>query len=130
MVVSIVATGLETVQMVGFYSPVSLTANDKSTLYMGGANTLYYPTVDLLIGSCRAFFSIPYINGHAGARVSAITLNFGEDVVTTSIHSLTPDPSPKGEGSDYWYTIDGRKLSGKPSQRGMYINKGKKILVK
>ena len=124
-------TGLETVKMVGFYSPVSLTANDKSTLYMGGANTLYYPTVDLLIGSCRAFFSIPYINGHAGARVSAITLNFGEDVVTTSINNsqfTITTPSPKGWGA--WYSLDGRKLSGKPTQRGMYINKGKKILVK
>ena len=120
-------TGLETVQMVGFYSPVSLTANDKSTLYMGGANTLYYPTVDLLIGSCRAYFSIPYINGHAGARVSAITLNFGEDVVTTSIHSLTPDPSPTGWGA--WYSLDGRKLSGKPTQRGICISiKVKKYL--
>ena len=44
--------------------------------------------------------------------------------------SLTPVSSSKGEGSDYWYNIDGRKLSGKPAQRGIYINKGKKTLVK
>ena len=120
--------GLETVQMVGTYSPVSVTANDKSILFLGDANTLYYSTIDRQIRSCRAYFSVPYINGHAEAAARAFALSFdGEE--TTGI-SLTPGPSPKGEGSDYWYTIDGRKLSGKPSQRGMYINKGKKIVVK
>ncbi len=29
-----------------------------------------------------------------------------------------------------WYTIDGRKLQGKPSVKGIYINSGKKILIK
>ena len=44
--------------------------------------------------------------------------------------NLTPDPSPKGEGSNYWYTLDGRRLTGKPTQRGLYINNGKKFVVK
>ncbi len=121
-------TGLETVQMVGTYSPVSVTANDKSILFLGDANTLYYSTIDRQIHSCRAYFSVPYIKNNAGAKARAFALSFDEEE-STGI-SLTPGPSPKGEGSDYWYTIDGRKLSGKPSQRGMYINKGKKILVK
>ena len=120
--------GLETVQMVGTYSPIGVTADDKSILFLGDANTLYYSTVDRQIRSCRAYFSVPYIKNNAGAKARAFALSFdGEE--TTGI-SLTPGPSPKGEGSDYWYTIDGRKLSGKPSQRGMYINKGKKIVVK
>ena len=123
-----VTAGLETVQMVGTYSPVSVTADDKSILFLGDANTLYYSTIDRQIRSCRAYFSVPYIKEHAGTQARAFALSFdGEE--TTGI-SLTPGPSPKGEGSDYWYTIDGRKLSGKPSQRGMYINKGKKIVVK
>ena len=121
-------TGLETVQMVGTYSPVSVIADDKSILFLGDANTLYYSTIDRQIRSCRAYFSVPYIKEHAGTQARAFALSFDEEE-TTGI-SLTPGPSPKGEGSDYWYTIDGRKLSGKPSQRGMYINKGKKILVK
>jgi hypothetical protein len=114
--------------MVGTYSPIGVTANDKSILFLGNANTLYYSSIDRQIRSCRAYFSVPYIKGHPEAKARAFALNFdGEE--TTGI-SLTPGPSPKGEGSDYWYTIDGRKLSGKPSQRGMYINKGKKIVVK
>lgn len=29
-----------------------------------------------------------------------------------------------------WYTLDGRKLSGKPTQKGIYVVKGRKIVVK
>ena len=32
--------------------------------------------------------------------------------------------------NDGWYTLDGRKLSTRPTQKGIYINKGKKILIK
>ena len=120
--------GLEIVQMVGTYSPVSVTGNDKSILFLSDANTLYYSSIDRQLRSCRAYFSVPYINSNAGAEARAFVLNF-DDEEATGI-SLTPGPSTEGEGSDCWYTIDGRKLSSKPSQRGMYINKGKIILVK
>lgn len=47
----------------------------------------------------------------------------------TGIESLTPTPSPRGEGS-YWYTLDGRKLQGKPTQKGIYIYNGiKKVII-
>ena len=36
----------------------------------------------------------------------------------------------KGEGSDYWYTLDGRKVSNGQLSKGIYINNGKKIVVK
>ena len=32
--------------------------------------------------------------------------------------------------SDVWYTLDGRRLNGKPMERGLYINEGKKIFIK
>ena len=55
--------------------------------------------------------------------VKGITLVFDEETT-----SLTPNPSPQGEGS--WYSIDGRKLEGKPTQKGLYINTGRKVLIK
>ena len=120
--------GLEMVQMVGTFSPFSMTADDKSILFLGDANTLYHSGTDRQIHSCRVYFSVPYIKEHAGAQARAFALNFdGEEA--TGI-SLTPNPLAKGEVSDYWYAIDGRKLSRKPTQRGIYINKDKKILVK
>ena len=44
--------------------------------------------------------------------------------------SLTPIPSPTGEGSEYWYTLDGRKLDKQPTQKGVYINGGRKVVIK
>ena len=114
--------------MVGTYSPVGVTADDKSILFLGDANTLYYSTVDRQIRSCRAYFSVPYyINGHAGAKARAFALSFdGEE--TTGIPEVSANSNEVKD--DVWYSLDGVRLSGKPTQRGMYINKGKKILVK
>ena len=32
--------------------------------------------------------------------------------------------------NDDWYSLDGRKLDGKPTVRGIYINNGKKVVIK
>ncbi len=32
--------------------------------------------------------------------------------------------------NNYWYTLDGRKLQGKPTQKGVYITNGKKVIIK
>ena len=34
------------------------------------------------------------------------------------------------EGKEVWYTLDGRKLEGKPSHKGLYIMNQKKVVVK
>ena len=121
--------GLEEVQMVGTYSSVPVTADDKSILFLGDQNTLYYSTIDRNIRSFRAYFSVPYIKGYPGtAQVRAFRLDFSGDEATGII-------SVQGSGlmvndSDAWYTLDGRRLDGKPVQKGMYINGGKKVVIK
>ena len=47
---------------------------------------------------------------------------------TTAIGTL--DTTTGKVSFDGWYTLDGVKLSGKPSTRGIYINNGKKIVIK
>ena len=117
------------VSFTGCYSPVALTPNDKSNLFLGAANTLYYPNDannadgNYYVNACRAYFHI----GDASANVRAFVLSFGEDeatgITTTNYTDFTnPDCA--------WYTLDGRRLSGKPSQRGVYVNNGRKIVVK
>ena len=49
---------------------------------------------------------------------------FGDDA--TSIKSLTPDPSPNGEGSEY-YDLQGRRVA-QPA-KGLYIVNGKKVVI-
>lgn len=45
-------------------------------------------------------------------------------VTTTGINSVSIDT-----GRDAWYTTDGRKLNGKPAKKGVYIHRGKKIVL-
>ena len=95
---------------------------------------LRYPTnPNYTVNACRGYFQLK--NGLkasenasqvSGNEVKAFVLNFG-DGETTGIESLTPNPSPNGEGSEYWYSIDGRRLQGEPAKKGVYIKNGKKI---
>ena len=127
---------LQTAQMVGIFSPVSVEANDKSILYLGNDNTLYYPTVDLQIRSCRAYFSVPYLKENPGAKVRASVLNF--DAEETGIETITIPSTPSNPSnssntsnpSNSYFTLDGLRLSRKPTQRGLYILDGQKTLIK
>ena len=41
----------------------------------------------------------------------------------------SPQSVPAGKDADAWFTMDGRKLSGKPQTRGLYIYKGRKVVI-
>jgi len=118
---------LQEVQMVGCYSPVPVVANDKSILFLGEANTLYYSSIDRDIRSCRAYFSVPYINQTPGAKARAFRLDFGDEEAT-GILEVSADSKEKKD--DAWYSLAGVRLSGKPTQRGIYINNGNKVVIK
>lgn len=47
---------------------------------------------------------------------------------TTSIEQ--PIRVVTNSGNDVWYTLDGRKMQGMPTQKGIYITNGKKIIIK
>ena len=57
--------------------------------------------------------------------VKGIRIVFDEEtgIKTTNLTNQTNE-------ADAWYSIDGRKLEGKPQQRVLYINNGKKIIIK
>ena len=125
------------VTFVGSFSPVSLEANDKTVLYLGAGNKLYYPTKDRTMGSCRAVFVLNGLTagdlptpGQANTR--AFVLNFGDGEATGIVDaeadsSLFTLHSSLKEG---WYDMQGRRLSCKPTARGIYINNGKKVVIK
>lgn len=58
--------------------------------------------------------------------VSAARLMMAFDDEATGIRSLTPSPSPKGEGSIY--TLSGQRIN--HPVKGMFIRNGKKIVIK
>ena len=49
---------------------------------------------------------------------------------TTAIGTLDTKTGEVTFDSEAWYTLDGVRLSGKPSSKGIYINNGKKIVIK
>ena len=58
----------------------------------------------------------------------------GANGEVTSIGTLSVDNGQltidNYAGADDWYDLQGRKLSGKPTQKGLYINNGRKIVIK
>ena len=116
----------------GRYSSKTYTTEEKSTLLLSGDNTLYYPQPDLTtsaspqypsIGACRAYFEIGNVAG-----VRAFKLNFGDE--TTGISEELRVKSEEFATAVGWYTLDGRRLSGKPTVKGLYINNGRKVVIK
>ena len=60
---------------------------------------------------------------------SSVYIYNGEDGSNpTSIRELT-NMHPTN-GNSRWYTLDGRRLQGKPAKQGVYINNGKKAIIK
>jgi len=57
-------------------------------------------------------------------QLTAFNICFS-DGATTGI--LATDLTDYTEKVDAWYSLDGRKLSGKPTKKGIYIYKGKKV---
>ena len=49
---------------------------------------------------------------------------------TTAIGTLDTKTGEVTFDSEAWYTLDGTRLSGKPSTKGIYINNGKKVVIK
>ena len=121
-----------TVAFVGNYSPVSIgEGGDNTMLYLGADNTLYYPSSAMVIGACRAYFQLNGITAGTptdpqSANVLQFMLNFGEE--STGIENVqhsTFNVQPEG-----WFTLDGRRLSGKPTTKGIYLRGGRKVVVK
>ena len=49
---------------------------------------------------------------------------------TTAIGTLDTKTGEVSFDSEAWYTLDGVRLSGKPSTKGIYINNGRKIVIR
>lgn len=59
----------------------------------------------------------------AAAAVNSFTLNFGDK--TNCIKDLQ-----QSTDNGQWYTLDGRRLDGKPTVKGLYINNRKAVVIK
>ena len=118
----------------GTYSPVSIYTDEKTNLYLGAGNTLYYPTEpNFQVNAFRGYFQLKQglkagDSADPNAGVRAFVLNFGDDEATgiISVHGSGSMVS----GADAWYTLDGCRLSAKPTRAGVYINNGNMVVIK
>ena len=130
------ATVADVLTFTGTYAPVSIgSEGDNTKLYLGAANKLYYPTKSMTIGTHRAYFQLADgitagepVSGSNAQLIRAFNLNFGDDEATgiISVH----DSGFTVNASAAWYTLDGRRLDGQPTAKGLYIHGGKKVVIK
>jgi len=113
------------VQFIGTYDKVTFNDQNRSILFVGADNTLYYPDGSdvTTIGACRAYFKIG--DGANARQITDFDFNFDGGETT----SLTENKR-ETITNNQWYTLDGRKLDSKPTQKGVYINNGRKVVVK
>lgn len=71
----------------------------------------------------KAWLAVPT---SAGAPIRAFSME-GD---ATDMESVYESQTTMPEVDDAWYDLSGRKLDGKPTTKGIYIHKGKKIIIK
>jgi hypothetical protein len=120
----------------GTYNSKGFDTDDISILFLGAENKLYWPKNGASIGACRAYFSLSndIINSAPeGKGIRAFVMNFGDDVnpgQTTGIVEANSSRFTHHSSLSDWYSLDGRKLNGEPTQKGIYIHNGKKQIRK
>ena len=108
----------------GTYAPINWTEETPSILFVGENNQLHWPLAGAHLNACRAYFELDDPN----ANVREFNLNFGEE--TSDIVSIDNSQFTIHNEAGAWYTVNGVKLSGKPTKKGMYIYNGKKVVIK
>ena len=90
-------------------------------LFLSG-NKFWYSTGATRIKAFRAYFMLNEVLSSVEAEAK---VRFIIDEGVTAIEGITPDME-----NGVWYTLDGRQLNGKPTEKGVYIVDGKKVLIK
>ena len=143
----------KSISFVGTYSPVVYNDENKSVLFLGGGNSLYYPDGEAptTVNACRAYFTLNGITAGDPAnpqtQVKSFKLNFGDGDITTSLRSMENGQWTMDNGqrtmeneAGAWYDMSGRRIANNLSTRqlvnsstlkkGIYIHNGKKVAVK
>ena len=108
---------------IGCIDPITWPAT-KRILYLGAENTLYYPEQEIIIGAFRAYFELNLPDAN---QVKAFHMNLGDE--TTGIKAVSQLSTLNSELIPY-FSLDGRRLTDKPSTAGLYIHNGRKVLIK
>jgi hypothetical protein len=106
----------------GTFAPFALTANNQQQLYLK-SNLLWYPTAAINVNAFRGYFELA-----SPLSASKFELVFEEG--TTGFRPIDNISSAKSKENDQWYSVDGRRLNAKPTTKGIYINNGRKVVMR
>ncbi len=116
--------------LVGVTEPTTIEEQDGDytnfILYHG----MFYPTSPGTLGANRAYLQIltsdyEYMKNNSSSVNLSIVF---EDKDEDAIQDL--QISHQQSDHDAWFTIEGRKLSSRPTLPGIYVNGGKKVVIK
>ena len=95
----------------------------NSTVYVAG----FYHTGEsnYLLRANRAYLDLTTIPSSA----RSFDLSFGDEEFT-GIFDIEHRPLNMDHSTDAWYSLDGRRLFGKPTKKGVYVQHGKKVVIK
>ena len=134
------------VRFLGTYESTEFKSADKSILFLGDENKLYYPKpqpknpsldydedtnpmVYPELGAFRAYFKIGEDGAASAREITDFNITFDEQGTQNGIgHTEITEITEKATAA--WYDMQGRKLNAKPTQKGLYIYKGKKVAIK
>ena len=119
-------TAEDTYTLYGTYEPKTATAADPF-YYVNIHGTLSYGDA-VTVGAFRWIMRVESKFGNKPAYVRQMVFFDGENDETTDIQKAQWSIADGQSG--IWYTLDGRKLDGKPSRAGVYIYNDKKVVIK
>ena len=127
------------VSFTGTYDRVSIgIEGDNTKLFMGEGSKLYYPNAAMNINAFHAYFQLNDglmcgKTNQGGSGINAFVLNMDDgSPATDGIFELS-DGTGRSDGADKsggWFSLDGRRLNGKPTVRGIYIFNNQKVVIK
>ena len=102
--------------------------NSRQSILLINANgNFQYPGASAWCNAQRGVFILSGISMAASSSntIKAFVADFAEEDATgiAELFNLTDE-------AGIWYDLNGRKLAGKPAQKGVYINNGKKTIIK
>ena len=95
-------------------------STEAQTNYALNGKQFVYVKNAIEIGANKAYLSIPATVSNA----RALNIVFSDEttkITNTNLTNLT---------NDGWYDLNGRKLNGMPTKKGVYVKNGKKVVVK
>lgn len=109
-----------------------LTENGASAIYMLNANGFYRAASGTL--PARRCYIVRKSTDPAlppSSAPSYLDVILGDVDQTTGIIKIDDlETNNAPSGNDIWYSLEGHRLQGKPTQKGIYIHNGRKVIIK